>query len=328
MSKIKYRYNPETLSYSKIETSLGEKLLKLVFTKFTPILIFTILFFFAFSYFIDSPRERNLKRINAELKLKCRLLNKSFMETALTLEDLRKRDDTYREIFETKPISKEMRKAGFGGINRYKRFEGYESSDIVKQLAQRMDILTKQMVVQSRSYDEIIELVKNKEKMLACIPAIRPISNTDLTRFGSAFGLRMHPILNYRRMHYGVDLVAPRGTKVYAAGDGVIERAQFSQNGFGNNVIVNHGYSYKTVYAHLSKVLVKLGDKVKRGDVIGLVGSTGLSTCNHLHYEVRKDNIPVNPINYYNTDLTDEEYERMIQMSSSANTHVFPNEMK
>jgi len=164
--------------------------------------------------------------------------------------------------------------------------------------------------------------VKNKEKMLMCIPHIQPISNKELTRFGSPFGYRIHPILKYRRMHYGVDLTAPTGTKVYASGDGIVVQSDWA-SGYGYVVKINHGYGYLTVYGHLSKLIAKPGEKVKRGDIIGLVGSTGLSTSPHLHYEVRINGVAVNPVNFYSNDLSDDDYHKMIQASEESDTHTF-----
>jgi murein DD-endopeptidase MepM/ murein hydrolase activator NlpD len=178
------------------------------------------------------------------------------------------------------------------------------------------------LVVQSKSFDEVIELVKNKEKMRACIPSIQPIVAKDLSHFGSAFGYRMHPILHYLRMHEGVDLTCPTGTNVYAAGDGVVLRADWA-GGFGNCVRINHGYGYQTIYAHLSKMNARPGQKVKRGDIIGFVGTTGLSTCPHLHYEVRINGTPVNPVNFYYNNMSDDEIQRMNVNSQGSNTHMF-----
>jgi murein DD-endopeptidase MepM/ murein hydrolase activator NlpD len=169
--------------------------------------------------------------------------------------------------------------------------------------------------VQSVSYDEIIDLARNKEKMLASIPAIQPISNKDLTRTASGWGYRIHPIYKIRKFHYGMDFTAPTNTEVYSTGDGTIEVLNKSRRGYGNKIIVNHGFGYKTLYAHLNSFNVKQGQKVKRGDVIGYVGSTGLSTAPHLHYEVHLNNKKVNPVNYYFNDLTPEEYDRMVEIS-------------
>lgn len=298
---------------------------KVFFSQFVISLILGIGFFVLALYFVDSPKEQNLKLKNSDLLLKYKILNTKIDNVQSRIDQIQYRDDNvYRPIFEVEAIPMSIRKAGFGGSNPYSKLSAYNSSEVMIQTQKRIDVITRQLYVQSKSYDELIKLIYDKEKMLASIPAIRPIANTDLIRFGSAFGLRLHPILNVMKMHTGIDLTARSGTKIYAAGDGIVTRADWG-NGYGYHVRMNHGYNYTTLYAHMSKILVKVGQKVKRGDVIGLVGSTGLSTCPHLHYEVRKNGRPVNPINYYYNDLSDEEYNKMIEMSSSANTHVFAN---
>ncbi len=324
MAKVKYQFNPETLSYTKIENSFSRRFYQALLPQFSVSIILGILFFIAASFTIDSPLERVLKEENETLTLKYEMLNRRLSGTSLRLESLEKRDDNvYRQIFQAAPIPLSIRKAGFGGSDRYKKFEGYKHSSLIIETEKKLDVISKRLVVQSKSYDDIIKLVKHKEKMLASLPAIQPIANKDLTRFGSPFGYRMHPILGYMKLHAGVDLSAPTGTKIYAAGDGYVTKADAASRGYGNHVRINHGYGYATVYGHLSKILIKPGQKVKRGDVIGLVGSTGLSTSPHLHYEVRINNKPVNPVNFYYNDLTDSEYEQMIEMSSKSNTHVF-----
>ena len=211
-----------------------------------------------------------------------------------------------------------MRKAGFGGVNRYTELEGYENSDIVIQTARKLDQITREVYVQSKSYDELIKLATNKEKMLASIPAIQPISNKDLRRTASGWGWRIHPIYKIRKFHYGMDFTAPRGTPVYATGDGVVKRVIRSRRGYGNQILIDHGYGYVTQYAHLNGFNVKKGQHVKRGDVIGFVGNTGLSTAPHLHYGVLYNGKYVNPINYYFNDLTADEYEKMVTLSQNA----------
>jgi len=322
--KNRYYFSPESLSFIKTEVSLLEIFLKKFF-KHVPfsIGIGVVLFMIAYNLF-DSPREKNLLRENKHLTFEYKILNNRIENLGKYITDLQNRDDNvYRPIFEAEPIPASVRMAGIGGVNRYSELERYPNAKEIIEVQKKLDKYSKQIYIQSKSYDEIVRYIKSKEKMLASIPAIQPISTKDLIRFGSGFGLRLHPILGYYRMHYGVDLTAATGKKVYAAGDGVIFRSEYSGNGFGNNVIINHGYSYKTVYAHLSKILVKEGQHVKRGEVIGLVGATGLATSSHLHYEVHKNERPVDPVNYYFNDLSDTEYEEMIKNSANANTHIF-----
>ncbi len=327
MSKHNYRFNHDTLSFEKIEKSILRTIYKVIIPQFLLSSILGIFMFIGTSYIIKSPVEKSLSENNNNLKLKYELLNKSFDKSAKFLDKLQKRDDfVYRMIFQATPIPTSVRNAGFGGSDRYSTLKGYPSSELMVNTSLKLDILSKQMVVQSKSYDEIVNLVKKKEKMLACIPAIQPISSGDLTRFGSGFGLRFHPIIHKMRMHTGIDLTAPTGTKIYAPGDGVVMRVEHSRSGYGNSVRVNHGFGIVTVYAHLSKINIREGQTVKRGDIIGLVGSTGLSTCPHLHYEVRINGTPVNPVNYYYNDLTDEEYKKMTEMAAGEETHSYENE--
>ena len=236
--------------------------------------------------------------------LKYELLQKRLKQISDVLSDLQRTDDNiYRAIFEAEPIPKSIREAGFGGINRYADLEGFESSDLVISSVKKLDMLTKKIYIQSKSYDEVIELAKNKGEMLASIPAILPISNKDLMRTSAGFGYRIHPIYKIKIFHPGLDFSSPTGTEIYATGNGTVETAEHSFRGYGNHIIISHGFGYKTLYGHMSEFNVKAGQKVKRGDVIGFVGSTGLSTGPHLHYEVWKEGTKVNPINYFYNDL-------------------------
>ncbi|MFN8254658.1 MAG: M23 family metallopeptidase [Bacteroidales bacterium] len=321
MRKYKFHFDPETLSYKRVKISFKALIYKSL-PKFATSIILGIAIYMALSFFIKSPAERQEEEKKQSLLLQLDYLNRKMADAENALSEIQKHDDEiYRKFFQANPIPESFRKAGFGGVDRYKKYEGISTSDVLVSTAKRMDILSKQIVVQSKSFDEIIDLVKNKEKMTACIPSIQPIAVKELTRFGSGFGYRMHPILGYFKMHEGVDLTCPSGTEVHASGDGVVLRADWA-GGFGNCVRINHGYGYQTIYGHLSKMLVRPGQKIKRGDVIGLVGSTGLSTCPHLHYEVRINGVPTNPINFY-PEMSEEEYDEMIKMSSEANTHIF-----
>ncbi len=225
--------------------------------------------------------------------------------------ELEERDNNiYRQYFEASPIPNEIREAGFGGVNRYKSLEGFDNSKMIMDLTKQMDILSKRIVIQSKSLDDIVKMAENKKEMLASIPAIQPIKKEELTRMASGFGMRPHPILKIRKMHYGMDFMAKQGTPIYASGNGVVVRADRSSS-FGNVVYINHGFGYKTVYAHMKRIATRKGKKVKRGDLIGYVGNTGRSVSPHLHYEVHKNGRPVNPIYYYYGDLTPEEFVAM-----------------
>ncbi|MDA3780114.1 MAG: M23 family metallopeptidase [Bacteroidales bacterium] len=299
MAKIKYKYNKDTLSYDKITLNRKQKLFR--------ILTYVIVFFIValvinifYSVFFDTPKEKGLRREKKQLVSQYTLLNKKFDLVEKTLSDLKERDDNiYRVIFEANPIPENIRTAGIGGINRYKDLEGYSNSQIVINSSKRLDRIIKELYVQSKSYDNVLEMVKNKEEMISSIPAIMPISNKDLRRTASGWGWRIHPIYKIRKFHYGMDFTAPIGTEIYASGNGVIKIVQKSLRGYGKKIIIDHGYGYNTLYAHLSKFAVKKGQKVKRGDVIGYVGTTGTSTAPHLHYEVHKNSKKVNPVYFY-----------------------------
>ena len=274
MSKVKYRYNTHTLSYEKIEVSLKEKILKGL--SYVVVSMFFGMVFFAIAYYtIDSPKEKLLKQENAKLIAQYKLLNRQLDEVAGVLDEIQYRDDNiYRVIFEADPIPNEIRKAGFGGVNRYKNLEGYSNSDLMIETSKKLDKITKQLYIQSKSFDDVVKMAKEKEKMLAAIPAIQPVQNKDLKRLASGYGYRMHPILKYRKFHAGMDFTAPTGTPIYATGEGTVIQADAAASGYGKHVRIDHGYGYVSLYAHMSKIAVKPGQKVKRGDIIGYVGNT------------------------------------------------------
>lgn len=310
MAKVKYYYDADTLSYRKIAVKKSDYYKRTIFG-FLAILLIGFIGFIVFSQFIMSPNERALKRENENLKLNYNLLAKRMEESSNVLAQLQERDNNiYRLYFEANPIPDEQRKAGFGGVNRYKSLEGYENSKMITDLTKDMDILSKQLVVQSKSLDEIVALAKEKEKMLASIPAILPVKLEDLTRMASGYKWRMHPILKIRKFHKGMDFTAPVGTPIYASGNGKVIRSERSAT-FGNVVYIDHGYGYKTIYAHMSKIKTRRGQNVKRGDLIGYVGNTGRSVSAHLHYEVHKNDRALNPINFYYGDLTPQEFAAM-----------------
>ena len=319
MSKIKYYYDTKTLSYKPIESSRVDKFKNfIVYFTSSAILAFFILLIF-FQYF-DSPKEKRLKGEINNLLSQYEIINSDLKKIEIVLDDIQTRDDNiYRTIFEADPIPTSIRKQGFGGVNRYKKLSGFSNSDLIINTTKKVDQLTKQLYLQSKSFDEIIELAKNKSKMLASIPAIQPVANKDLKRMTSGYGYRIHPIYKTRKMHYGMDYSAKVGTEIYATGDGIISKVKRSKRGYGNYVKINHGFGYETLYAHMSKYIVKKGQKVKRGEVIGYVGNSGISTAPHLHYEVRKDNKKINPVNFYFNDLTPEEYEKMLELASQPN---------
>jgi len=318
MAMYKYKYNPRTVKYEKVKLTGKDKLLRF-FTYFAATLVLALLYNLVFSAFFDTPKEKALIRENNQLELQYEILNKKFDLVENTLADLQRRDNNiYRVIFETEPIPSSVREAGFGGADRYEELRDLEDSRLVTKTARRLDKLSKQLYIQSKSYDEIINKSENKEEMLACLPAIQPIANKDLTRTASGYGWRIHPIYKIKKLHEGMDFTAPTGTEVYATGDGVVEEVKSSVRSYGKRVVIDHGFGYKTRYAHLNSFNVRKGQKVQRGDVIGYVGNTGLSTAPHLHYEVEKGNKKVNPVHYYFNDLTPEQYQKMVFISSNS----------
>ncbi len=318
MAKSRFRYNPESLSYEKISPGFKERFIQFL-TYFAATLVIAVIYNVIFLSFFDSPKEKALRRENSQMELQYQILNKRFDQVSLVLKDMQQRDDNiYRTIFEAEPIPTSIRKAGFGGVNRYADLEGYDNSRLVVETTKKLDIITKEVYVQSKSYDELIKLAMNKEEMLASIPAIQPISNKDLTRVASGWGYRIHPIYKVKKFHFGMDFTASVGTEIYSTGDGVVSLVRSSKRGYGNEIIIDHGFGYKTLYGHMSKFNVKEGQHVKRGEIIGFVGNTGLSTGPHLHYEVILNNQKVNPVNYYFNDLTPAEYDKMLEIASNA----------
>jgi murein DD-endopeptidase MepM/ murein hydrolase activator NlpD len=244
-------------------------------------------------------------------------MNKDIEKITAAMEDIQMRDDNiYRVIFEANPIPSSVRMAGFGGANRYTKLESMDNSELIISVTKKLDVLSKQVYVQSKSYDEVIKMALGKEKMLASIPSIQPVANKDLKRTASGWGIRMHPIYRIPRFHYGMDFTAPGGTDVFATGNGIVKDVG-RDGGYGNIVLIDHGYGYESMYGHLARTNVKVGQTIKRGDVIGFVGSTGASVGPHLHYEVTKNGQKVNPQNYFFMDLNPAEYEKMIAISAN-----------
>jgi murein DD-endopeptidase MepM/ murein hydrolase activator NlpD len=316
MPRIKYKFNPESLSYDQIKLSF-----KALFFRGLAYFIGSVLiaatYWFVFALFFSSPKEKVLEREIEQLSIQYDLINREMGNIEQVLENLQETDDNlYRTIFGAEPIPTTLRRGGEGGINRYNNLEGYSNSRLVIETTSRLDRIQRKLYLQSRSFDEIIQMAQGKENMLKAIPAIMPISNHDLTRTASGYGARMHPIYKIVMPHSGMDFTAPIGTDVYATGDGIVSVVQASQRGYGNHIVIDHGFGYTTTYAHLNKFNVKRGQKVNRGDVIGYVGNSGTSVAPHLHYEVKLNGNTVDPVNYYFEDLTPDEYEQIIEIAS------------
>jgi murein DD-endopeptidase MepM/ murein hydrolase activator NlpD len=317
MAKVKYRFNAHTLSYDKIVISFKTRF-KRFLALFSTTLVSSVLIAVGILQFYESPRMRSLHKENERLETQYKLLYKDLLTVEKVLDEIEKRDNNlYRVVFESDPIPSSIRKAGFGGVNRYSQLESFNNSELVIRTAEKLDIISKQAYIQAKSYDEVMNMALNKEKLVSSMPAIMPISNKSLKSTASGWGYRFHPIYKIKQFHYGMDFTAPIGTKIYATGDGVVKDVQSIGGGYGRWIMIDHGFDYQTLYAHLSGFNVKVGEQVKRGQVIGYVGNSGTSTGPHVHYEVHKNGEPVNPQYYYFKDLNAMEYEKMVNISSN-----------
>lgn len=317
MAKIQYQFDPDTLSYVKINRGF-KYFFKYSFIVLLLASVVGVILTITFLAVVDSPKEKEQKREIANLKLQIELVNKDLDQVQKILGDVQQRDDNiYRVVFEAEPIPNSIRQAGFGGSNRYEHLKDMESAELVIGTRMKLDQIRKQVFIQSKSLDEIVELARNKEKMLRSIPAVMPIAKKNLARVASGWGYRIHPIYKTRRFHYGMDFTADIGTPIYSTGDGIVKVVRSRKTGYGNHIEIDHGYGYTTLYGHLSKFNVKRGKRVKRGDIIAFSGNTGTSSGPHLHYEVHKNGKQIDPKYFYYDDLTPDEYEMMIQISSN-----------
>ena len=321
MSKVKYYYDSENLAYRKIKTKkatkFGYAILFVVASALFGFLCFVVLLN---TPFFETPKDKLQAREIETMKLRYAILNKKMDQADEVLADIEDRDNNiYRAYFNTSAIPAEQRKAGFGGVNRYKDLEGFNNSDLVISTSKRVDVISKELVIQSKSLDEILKLAKEKNKLLAAIPAIQPVKNENLKRIASGFGYRSDPFTKARKMHEGMDFTAKSGTPIFATGDGVVAKADNSASGYGNHIVIRHGFGYETLYGHLSKYNCRAGQSIKRGDVIGYVGSTGRSEAPHLHYEVHKDGKAVNPLNFYYGNISAAEYVAISKVANQEN---------
>jgi len=321
MARIKYYYDTETCKYERVKVGTWDIALSLMgFLSVATVIAITMIL--VYNTYFESPKEALQKKENEELRLYYDILNREMDAAQEMMVALQKRDDDiYRVINEAEPIPRTIREGGIGGTKRYKKLleQGLEQEKLILSTLKKIESLKKQMYIQTKSYDEIVLLAKNKDQMYASIPAIQPVTNKELTRLASGFGRRIDPIYKVRRMHYGVDFSAPRGTPVYTTGDGVVKKVKTNYGGYGKEILIDHGYGYVTRYAHLSEFNIKKGQKVKRGECIGYIGSTGKSTAPHLHYEVIKDKRKVNPVHYFYNDLNEKEYQKILELSSIEN---------
>lgn len=321
MAKVKYYYDSENLAYRKIVTKKRKKfvvvILFLVASGLFGFLTFLVLLN---TPYFETPKDKAQVREIENLKLHYAVLNKRMDQIDNVMAALEDRDDNlYRVYFNATPISGKERKSGFSGMNRYKELEGYDNSKLVLNTTKRIDLITKELAVQSKSLDYILKLAKAKNNLLAAIPAIQPVRNENLKRMASGFGYRTDPFTKARKMHEGMDFTAKIGTPIFATGDGVVAKADNTVSGYGNHVVIRHGFGYETLYGHLSKYKCRAGQRVKRGDIIGLIGSTGRSEGPHLHYEVHKNGTAVNPLNFYYGNISAVEYVAISQVANQEN---------
>jgi len=321
MSKVKYYFDSDTLSYRPITFTNKNRVSSFVLFLLSSFLFgLFILLVLLNSDWLNTPSEIAQKRAIQNYELQFDILNKKLSQVEAVVTNMQERDNNlYRVYFEASPIPEAQRLAGFGGINRYKDLEGYENSDLIISTSKRIDILTKQAVVQSKSLDEIEQLAQNKAALMNAIPSIQPIRNENLTRMASGYGYRKDPFTKKRRFHWGMDFTAKKGIPIYATGNGVIKRADNRSSGYGKHIRLDHGFGYVSLYAHLSKYNARRGQTVKRGDIIGYVGNTGRSVGPHLHYEIFKDNKRINPLNFYYGNLSQKEFNALLTHAEQEN---------
>ena len=319
MKNINYKYNPDTLEYEEVKLTLWDRTKKLSYYLIASVVFSFLILSIAF-YNIRNYIQKEAAKENQSLRQEISSFNKDLSLILEVLGDIQLRDDNiYRAIFETDPYPDYKRQLGTGGNSmKYKKYENMEYGDLVIEISKKIELIEKKLASQSKSFDEVFDLTKEKQKMIKSIPSIQPVSNRDLTRIASGFGLRMHPIYKIIKMHKGMDFTAPIGTEIYATGDGIVEKVGWV-GGYGRTIMINHGFGYKTRYAHCSKYNCRKGQKVKRGDLIGFVGNTGQSSGPHLHYEVFNNNRQINPVNFFFNDLSPEEYDKVIEISSRPN---------
>jgi murein DD-endopeptidase MepM/ murein hydrolase activator NlpD len=319
MAKTKYFFNPKTLSYEKYKLSRWILLLRGIGV-FSFSLILGFVIFLIFSKFVDTPDEKKVKSANSDLTAEIENLNQRISDLGNELNRLRIKDNTvYRSIYESEPVNDKVWLSSFEKSEKFNELRKLPNSELLTELNERLLKLQKQFVAQNKSFDQLLSMAQNKKEYLARIPAIQPVANKKLERIGSGFGYRTDPFYRTQRFHAGIDFTAPRGVEVYATADGTIESVTTEIWGYGQHIVINHGNGFTTLYGHLSKFIAKRGQKVVRGQLIGLVGSTGKSTAPHLHYEVHKNGEKLNPAYFFYNDLTNEEYQLMLERASSPN---------
>lgn len=317
MRNVYYKYNDKTKTYDRVYPNLRSRLLTYLRNLFLFLLIGVGGYVFAV-FILGTPEStEDLREENTRMQAQYAILSQRLEEALEVMEDIRQRDDNlYRVMFMAEPVSQDVREATYAGTNRYEAFDDLDNAELVTATTQKMDMLARQLYLQSLSFDEVVEFYKNHEDMLRHLPAIQPVSNKDLKRTASGYGYRIHPIYQTRIFHDGMDFTCDIGTPVYATADGVVKNARW-ERGYGYIVTLDHGYGYETRYAHLKSFNVKRGQKVVRGETIALSGNSGRSTGPHVHYEVLQRGRPVNPANYYFMDLDADQYDEMVRMADN-----------
>jgi murein DD-endopeptidase MepM/ murein hydrolase activator NlpD len=319
MKKIKYYYNTNTLRYEKLETPLHVKLLRVLGFISAAIVTAIIIVSIAYKYF-PSANEKRLMQANVQLQERYLVLDAQTKKLQQQMTDLEKRDnEVYRTIFEANPIPDSVRARELAQQKEQQLVVSMTNFQLETSIVHTLKNLERRMVSQERSYLDIAGFIKNKEQLLACTPAIQPVSNSDLKRVASGFGYRIDPVYKTVKFHAGLDFTAPQGTPIYATANGTVRTSGNLGNGYGNHVIINHGYGYETLYGHMFKIKVKNGARVKRGEIIGWVGSTGKSTGPHCHYEVHKNGRHLDPVYFFYNDLTPEQFDRLLKLAASGN---------
>jgi murein DD-endopeptidase MepM/ murein hydrolase activator NlpD len=319
LKKVKYFYNTHTLRYEKLEVPLRVKLLRVFGFIATALVTAAIIVWIGFRY-IGSPNERILRQQLEDYKENYTLMDHQVGELQKKMTELEKRDNqVYRAIFEADPIPDSARAKEMAKSQEINMVERLNDDQLIKSMSTQLNNLAARSSFQEKSYGDVEEMIKNKEKLLASIPAIQPVSNKDLTRIASGFGTRIDPVYKVTKFHAGLDFTAPQGTPIYATADGRIAETNHAEGGYGNHVIINHGYGYETLYGHMVRIKARNGQSVKRGEIIGWVGSTGKSTGPHCHYEVHKNNKPIDPVYFFYNDLTPEQFDRMLKLAAASN---------
>jgi len=322
MDKNNFKFNDKTLEYEKVEVSFLKRLKKAGLHLGVSVVLALIIIIVSYPL-ITRYTEKEKNQEIEKLQETYSKMNQQIQDISNELEVLKMRDDSiYSGIFGVSPVSKSLRIGGTGGTDEFDYLRGYDNSDLMLQSAQLVKSLENQLKIHKKGFDRIDKLAHTRSEKLSHIPAVQPIHNHNLIRVASGFGMRMHPVYNVPKMHYGIDFTAKTGTDIYATGDGKVERVRKSYSGYGKHVIINHGFGYKTLYAHMHDFSVKQGQKVKRGDIIGQVGNTGTSTGPHLHYEVIRNNKKIDPSNFFFNDLNYEQYQEMIKISSQIKTSL------